>query len=80
MQLNGGELLKLVLNGGNLLGIGKMDGIFMFVKMISPQGIVCLCPRAKFMYTAICTLNIFPLKPLDQSKVNFIGSLLAMGE
>ena len=49
MHLNGGKLLKCD-SKGNFAGNGQMDRIFVFKKKICPQGVVCPCPRAIYMY------------------------------
>ena len=43
----------MTLNGGKLSGNTKMDRMFMFIKIILPQGFDCLCPRAKSMWSAV---------------------------
>ena len=49
-----GKLLKYDLRGKNCRKwVDGMDRIFMFMKKFCPQGVVCPCPGAIYMYMTI---------------------------
>ena len=45
-----GKSGKMSLNGRKLSGNGQMDRRFRFMKIFWPQGLVCPCPGAIYMY------------------------------
>ena len=57
-----------------------MDRRLILMKNFSPWAVVCPCPGAIYMYISIIMKNLPPLKPLGQSKPNFIWSILGKGE
>ena len=51
----------------------------MLMENFSPWGGVCPYPGAIYMYIFIIMKNLLTLKPLGQSKPNFIWSILGKG-
>ena len=49
MHFNEEKLLKCDLKG-KFAGNGQMDRIFVFMRKFCPQGVICPCPRAIYMY------------------------------
>ena len=62
-----------------MMGNGQMDRIFVFMNTYWPQWVVFPCPGAIYMYDDHHIQRSF-LKPLSQSKPNFIGSLYRKGD
>ena len=78
MHLNG-KKRKMSFNGKKLAKNEQMDRRFMFTKIFWAQSVVCPCPGAIYM----CMTIIFKsssLKPLGQSKPNFMWSTLRKSE
>ena len=68
--------------GGKLAGSMQMDRIFMVMKKKCPQGVVCPCLWAIYMYS-VYDHNIqtsSSLKQLGQSKPNMKWSIVRKGE
>ena len=65
-------------NEGKLAAKDYIDWIILLMKKIWPQGVVCPCPGAIYFNHHFQTSS--PLKPLGQSKPNFMWSLLGKGE
>ena len=55
-----------------------MDRQFMFMKNKCPQGVVCPCPGAIYIYDH--NIQASSLKPLGQSKPNFMWNFVRKGE
>ena len=80
MHLNGEKTLKCD-SKDKVAGNGQMDRIFVVMKKVCPQGVVCPCPRAIYMYmTMIFKHNLSSLKPLGQSRPNFMWSIVRKGQ
>ena len=63
----------MALNGGKTWCRNrKMDRIFMFLKIIWPQEVVCPCPGANSCIGSSVLKTSCPVKPLGQLKRNFI--------
>ena len=75
MHLNRENWKKCCLMGENLLGMGKWTEDFMFLKKFWPQGIICPCPRC-YIHVYFFNIQTSSLKPLGQSKPNFMWSIL----
>ena len=48
-----GKFSKMLLNGRKLAGSMQMDRRFMVLEKNCPQGVVCPCPGAIYMYMTI---------------------------
>ena len=53
MHLNGEKNRKMSINGKKLVRNEKMDRIFMFMKIVLAQRVVCPCPGALYMCMTI---------------------------
>ena len=79
MHLNG-KNRKMSFNGKKLARNEQMNRRFMFMKIFWAQGVVCPCPLG---YIHVYDHNIqttSSLKPLSQSKPNFMWSILRKSE
>ena len=72
-----GENRKMSFKDRKLARNEPMDRRVMLMKIVWAQGVVCPCPWAIIMYM---TKISFSLKPLGQSKPNFMWSILRKSE
>ena len=78
MNWNGKNCQNVIL-GEKLAGNGQMDRIFMFMKKFGPRGLSA--PARGYIH--VCDHNVqtsSSLKPLGQSKPNFMWSIIRKGE
>ena len=78
MHLNG-KNKKMSINGRKLARNEQMDRIFMFKKIFWAQRVVCPCPRG-YIHVYDHNIQTSSLKPLGQSKPNFMWSILRKSE
>ena len=78
MHLNG-KNRKISFNGRKLARNEQMDRKFMFMKIFSAQGVVCPCPVG-YIHVYDHNNQTSSLKPLGQSKPNFMWSILRKRE
>ena len=79
MHLNG-KNRKMSFNGKKLARNEQMDRGFMFMKIFWAQRVVCPCPGAIYIHVYDHSIQTSSLKPLGQSKPNFMWSILRKSE
>ena len=79
MHLNG-KNRKMSFNGKKLARNEQMDRRFMFMKIFWAQRVVCPCPGAIYVHVYDHNIQTSSLKPLGQSKPNFMWSILRKNE
>ena len=80
MHLNG-KNRKMSFNGKKLDRNEQRDRIFMFMKIFWAQRVVCSCPGAVYIHVYDHNIQTSSsLKPLGQSKPNFMWSILRKSE
>ena len=80
MHLNG-KNRKISFNGRKVARNEQMDRKFMFMKLFWAQGVICICPGAIIAHLYDHNIQASSsLKPLGQSKPNFMWSILRKRE
>ena len=69
---------KMLFNGGKLAGSMQIDRRFMVMKKNCPQGVVCPCPGAIYMYMTIIFKDLL-LNHLANQSQTLSGASLGKG-
>ena len=75
-----GKNRKMSFNGKKLARNEEIDRRFMLLKIFWAQRVVCPCPGAIYMCMTIILKHLQSVKPLGQSKPNFMWNILRKSE